>query len=162
MYIIGQALEELFKRENWNYQKRSDRTYYFGFRGESNRFDFWAIIHEKGDILTIYAIVPILVPDEKKPVIYDFLHRANYDLMLGNFEIDGRDGEIRYKVSQDFCNTTPSLEILDRMIDCALSMVDRYNEGIGAILFGNVSAEEAIEIIESDLGPREERSSIVQ
>ena len=160
MSVISEAFEELFARENWRYQKRSDRSYTFGFRGDNNRYDLWAFINDKGNILSIYAIIPMTVPEQKRSDLADFLHRANYDMMIGNFEFDVRDGEIRFKVSSDFFGAKPEPDMISCMIDCALAMADRYAPGVGVILFGDQSPEQAFLLVEG--GSREERSSIVQ
>ena len=161
MSLIGEALEELFQRENWKIQKRNDRTYTFGFRGENNRYDFWAFINETGTYLSIYAVLPLTAPEKRLGEIAEYLHRANYDMMVGNFELDFRDGEIRFKVTSDYLDIKPDLDALDRTIDCCLVMADRYITGIGLILFGDQSPQQAISFVEGG-GNREERSTIVQ
>lgn len=161
MYVIAEAFEELFAREDWRYTKRDERTFSFGFRGDNNRYDFWAFINEKGNILSIYSIIP-MAANQKRLEIADFLHRANYDMMIGNFELDMRDGEIRFKTSADFNGEKPDLEMINKMIDCCLAMADRYLPGVGAILFSDITPEQAIEMVEGGGGTREERSTIVQ
>ena len=162
MNPIAESFEELFARENWTYQKRDDRTYSFGFRGDNNRYDFWVFLNEKGNIITMYAVIPMSAPEPKRLVMGDFLHRANYDMMLGNFEIDMRDGEIRFKCSADFDNAKPDPDMLNRMIDCCLSMADRYMPGIGSVLYADMEPAAAIQQCEGDRRAREERSTIVQ
>jgi len=158
---ISEAIEELFRRENWKYQKRGERTYYFGFRGENGRYDFWAFINETGSVLSLYALLPLSAPEKYRGDIAEYLHRANYDMMVGNFEMDFRDGEIRFKVTTDFNGEKPDLDHLDRVIDCCLVMSDRYLTGIGLILFRSHTPQQAIAMVESG-GVWEERSHIVQ
>lgn len=163
MNRIGEAIEELFARENWKYVKRDDRAYSFGFRGKNNRYDFWAFINEKGNILSVYSVIPLSAPEKMRILVAEFLHRANYDMMLGNFELDVRDGEIRFKCSADFGDVKPDPEQVNKMIDCCLAMADRYVPGIGAVLFGNQTPEQAISMVEGGVGPiTEEKSTIIQ
>jgi len=148
MHPIAQAIEALFNRENWKIQKRDERSYTFGFRGDNNRYDFFAVIGEEYNTLCVYAILPMQAPSNKLTEIAEFLHRANYGLILGNFEIDFSDGEIRFKVSIDFEDERPNPDQINTMIDCALAMADRYVPGIGAVVFANQSPESAIEMVE--------------
>ena len=161
MGLIAAAFEELFEREGWKYRKRNDRSYFFGFRGNNNRYDFWAFINAKGSVLSLYAILPLTAPGDKKDKVAEYLHRANYDMMLGNFELDFRDGEIRFKVTTDYGDQKPDLDQLNRAIDCCLTMADRYIEGVGLIIFAGHTPEQAISMVEGG-AVREERSSIIQ
>ena len=161
MSVIGEAIEELFHREKWRYHKRGERTYSFGFRGENNRYDFWAFISESGSVLSVYSVLPLCATEKRMGDVAEYLHRANYDMMVGNFEMDFRDGEVRFKVTTDFNGIKPDLDHLDRIIDCCLAMSDRYLTGIGLILFRNYTPQQAISVAEGG-GKAEERSHIVQ
>ena len=74
----------------------------------------------------------------------DFICRANYGLLNGNFELDIRDGEIRYKTYVDCEGNNPSIEIVRNSIYCPAAMMERYSAGIADIIFGNATAEEAV------------------
>ena len=148
MHPIAQAIEALFSRENWKIQKRDEKSYSFGFRGTNNRYDFYALIGENRNTLCIYAVLPMTAPTNKLRDVAEFLHRANYGLIIGNFEMDFRDGEIRYKVSVDFEDKQPNPDHINDMIDCALAMSDRYIPGVGAVVFAGQDVEKAIDDIE--------------
>ena len=145
---IGKAIEDLFTREGWNINKRDDLSYSFGFRGQNDRYSFYAMIGEKNNILCIYAVMPHEVPDDKLQVAAEFCHRANYGLIIGCFELDFRDGEVRYKVSMNFTGYDPDPDHVNGMIDYGLLMADRYAPGLAAIVTSNQSAEDAIKEIE--------------
>ena len=163
MSLISTAFEALFEREKWKYQKRDERTYTFGFRGKNNRYNFWAFISTSETSISVYSIIPMSAPEAKRLEIADYLHRANYDMVIGNFELDMRDGEIRFKASADYGDEEPHLDRLDKLIDCCLAMADKYCPGIGMIVFGNSTPEQAINEIE---GPKtesnEDKSPILQ
>ena len=148
MHPIAQAIETLFSREGWKIQKRDERSYTFGFRGRNNSYNFVARIGERNNTLCVYAIMPMQAPSEKLFEVAEFLHRANYGLILGNFEMDFRDGEIRYKVSIDIEDNQPNPDHINNMIDCALAMSDRYCPGVGAVIYAGKSAEEACNEVE--------------
>ncbi|MCL2547971.1 MAG: YbjN domain-containing protein [Symbiobacteriaceae bacterium] len=148
MHPIAQAIEALFNREGWKIQKRDERSYSFGFRGNNNRYDFIARIGERHNTLSIYAILPMQAPNNRLHETAEFLHRANYGLIIGNFEMDFRDGEVRYKASVDFEDNQPAPDHINSLIDCALAMSDRYIPGLGKVIFANADAEEAIKEIE--------------
>ncbi len=51
------------------------------------------------DGFTVYTVFPVKAPEEKRGAVAAFLTRANYGLILGSFELDFDDGEIRFKVT---------------------------------------------------------------
>ena len=70
--------------------------------------------------------------------------QANYGLRNGNFELDMRDGEIRYKVFVDCDGVIPSREVIKGSIIIPAMMFERYSPGILDVVFKGVSAAEAI------------------
>ena len=79
-----------------------------------------------------------------------FLCRANYGLRNGNFELDVRDGEIRYKVFQNCSGgVVPNEEIVRDSIYVCASMFEHYSQGIVGIIYGGLDAKEAIDLCEA-------------
>lgn len=85
----------------------------------------------------------------------EFVCRANYGLTNGSFELDMRDGEIRFKSFVDCEGTTPTAEMIRNSIHCPAAMFERYSAGI--VVLGNATVKEAIVKCEKSL-PEEFRS----
>ena len=49
-----------------------------------------------------YAILSNKAPTEQFNNISEYLHRANYGLLYGNFEMDFNDGEIKYEKNSGY------------------------------------------------------------
>lgn len=100
-------------------------------------------------------IVNIVAPIKGDPNDLDelikYLTMANYGLANGNFELDVRDGEIRYKTYVN-CRELESLP--DRIIKDSILvgwyMMERYGDGIAAISMGFSDAEAEIKKAEGD------------
>ena len=59
-------------------------------------------ILEKTERIVVYSVLPDKAEDDhQRHRLYELLSWFNYGLILGNFEIDPRDGEVRYKTSMD-------------------------------------------------------------
>ena len=67
---------------------------------------------------------------------------------MGNFELDTRDGEVRFKCFVDCEGITPSKDIVENSIHCPAAMFKRYGSVIVDIIFGNDTAKEAVEKFE--------------
>lgn len=95
-----------------------------------------------------YGCIDMNVEKDQRREMAEFFTRANFGLLIGNFEMDMNDGEIRYKVSVDCDHTTLSGQMIERSLDMPLIMFQRYGNEMLKVMFGMESAEEAIKIIE--------------
>lgn len=58
-------------------------------------------IHEHTQLVAVYGILPFTLPPSHLSAGMTLTTQLNYDMVLGNIEIDIRDGEIRYKNALD-------------------------------------------------------------
>jgi len=88
--------------------------------------------------------------------VAELLTRANYGMLIGNFELDLDDGEIRYKTSIDMEGLVP-LSAEDRSVSKLLwkSLVyanvltsDQYLPAIKSVVEGHAEPAEALQRIE--------------
>lgn len=56
---------------------------------------------EKEQMFAVYSIFPFNVPESHRSELLAVLTYMNYDLVLGNLELDVQDGELRFKTSLD-------------------------------------------------------------
>lgn len=96
-----------------------------------------------------YAVLNNKAPTQQINSISEFLHRANYGLLYGNFEIDFEDGEIRYKLVTN-CQDTGNLpnSYIDRSILLPCQMIQKYGNGIIKLMLGVGVPQDLIEEIE--------------
>lgn len=82
-----------------------------GFAGQNTQMVCYAQVLVDLDVLLFYALAPFKVPEDARMAVAEFITRANYGMRIGNFELDLRDGEVRYKSSLDFegATLTPAL-----------------------------------------------------
>jgi hypothetical protein len=77
----------------------------------------------------------------------EFLTRANYGMVIGNFEMDYADGEVRFKTSVDVEDAHLNRALLHHIVHANLLMTDKYLPGITAIIEGQTPAF-ALEMVE--------------
>ena len=81
----------------------------------------------------------------------EFIARANYDLLIGNFEMDFQDGEIRFKTSIDVEDAEDHFtsQIIRQMVYANVVTTDRYFPGVMKVIYDeSCTPLEAIEQIE--------------
>lgn len=98
---IADAINRFLAEDDWHFLFDEQRGMFkFGLSLKSRMKSINYLIDVKDDEYVVYAISPIGADhmDEKMMTsMADFICRANYGLKNGNFELDMRDGEIRYK-----------------------------------------------------------------
>ena len=77
------------------------------------------------------------------------MHRANYGLHIGNFELDMGDGEVRFKTSIDTESTALSFELVRNVVYANVMQMDRYLPGLMAVLGGQATPADAIDQVEN-------------
>jgi hypothetical protein len=107
-------------------------------------FDDWS---------SVKAYAPLNADEGVRQDVAEYLTRANYGMAFGNFELDIRDGEISFKLTLD-CEDRSSLsdDLLGKVFSLPQLMLEKYGDGLLAVMFGMKSPEEAIDEAESESG----------
>jgi hypothetical protein len=145
------AVEEIFKRHNWQYQLVEGHLV-TGFDGVLMVFD---VEPERELVLLIVPLVqgeaptgraPSLTPAERDTCVY--LATANYGLALGAFTRDHRDGEIRYEAIVPVTGSALTDEQVELMVGIATSAVTFHGPVIAGLLTGRVSLPQALAFLD--------------
>lgn len=95
-------------------------------------------------LILSYGEIDLTADSECMAQVAEYLTRANFGLSVGNFELDFRDGEIRYKVSINCVDALPGEDAIDDLCGIPVSMFNHYGNGLLAVSMGMMTAEEAI------------------
>lgn len=157
MGIIFDAAVAFFAEDDWPITLMGDETAASAtVRGENGYWGCVAQAIEEDRLFLFYSASPFEPPREKIVPMAEFVARANYGALLGNFELDVEGGDLRYKTSLSVRyipdDTLQEDGLLHRLIRQAVytnvSMMDRYLPGIRAVLEDDVPPEEAIAYVE--------------
>ena len=97
-----------------------------------------------------YVAAPSTCPADRRAATAEFVARANWGLPMGNFELDMDDGSVRFKCSLDYEDAGLTSELVRNTFAPAAFTMDRYLEGLLAVMYGSKEPEAAILAIESD------------
>ncbi len=149
---MGKLLDTIarfFQEDDWPYQQLEGRTVLrTGFAGQNGQWRCYAQALEDRYQFVFYSVLPVKAPAEKRQAIAEFLTRANYGMLIGNFEMDFSDGEIRYKTSIDVEGDELTAPLLKQLLYANVLTMDRYWPGIMEVLYGDTSPADAIAAIE--------------
>ncbi|MEG4395801.1 YbjN domain-containing protein [Microcoleus sp. BROC3] len=149
----GQIFTEMvnfFQQDEWPfYPVEGQPVLQTAFEGKNGKWACFARAREQQQQMVFYSMCPVNVPENKLMAVAEFLTRANSGMILGNFELDFTDGEIRYKTSIDVEGDRVSFALIKRLVYANVTMMDEYFPGIMSVIYGEVEATEAIAQIES-------------
>jgi hypothetical protein len=84
------------------------------------------------------------VPEERRVETARLITRANWGLLIGNFELDFDDGQLRFKSSVDFSNSDLTDALVSNAILAAMNAVEAFARAIGLVALSGHSAERAL------------------
>jgi hypothetical protein len=147
---IFEEVVNFFKIDNWPFLRIPEQTVLrTNFQGDHGQWSCIARVRTEQQQFMFYSICPVNAPENKRLDIAEFLTRANSNIVIGNFELDFNDGEIRYKTSIDVEGDRITVALIKQLIYANVSIMDEYLPGIMAVIYGNLSPKEAIAQIES-------------
>jgi hypothetical protein len=149
----GQFFEEIvnfFEEDGWPFvQIEGEPLLQMVFQGENGKWTCYAKARDDQEQFVFYSVCPVNTPDSKRLAVAEFLTRANSGMIIGNFEMDFEDGEIRYKTSIDVEDDSLSCALIKRLVYANVMMMDAYLPGIMSVIYGDVTPLDAIAQIES-------------
>ena len=149
MGAIYDTAVQFFKDEEWVFVEIEGKpALSLNYAGKSGTWSCFAKAEEEKEMMLFYSYCPVKVPENKRPLVGDFLTRANYGLLVGNFEMDYNDGEVRFKTSIDVEGDSLSFELMKRLAYNNVGVMDRYLPGIMQVTYGGASPQEAIAQVE--------------
>lgn len=149
MVDIFQTIVQFFEEDGWSFARLEEQPILqMGFQGENGSWLCTAEARQEYEQFVFYSVCPVQAPEEKRLILAEFLTAVNYGLVIGNFEMDLDDGEVRYKTSLDVGGDELSEALVKNAVYMNILMMDRYLPGILAVLYGGVSPAEAIAQIE--------------
>lgn len=147
---ILETVIDFFTEDDWTFTKlQGQSVLQVACQGENGRWNCYAQAREDQEQFVFYSIYPDAALEDKRLAIAEFLTRANYGVIIGNFEMDFDDGEIRYKTSIDVEGDLLTTDLIKQLVYANIMMMDHYLPGIQAVMDGTMSPVEAIDHIEN-------------
>lgn len=167
---IADAIQEFLHDDDWHYTFREEKgTFHFSLstRSRLNTVDYFIAVRE--DHYRVLCVSPLSVnTDDAQELarMAEFITRANYGMTRGCFEMDYRDGEIRFRMTVD-CDgdAVPTQEIVKNSVYVPASMFNRYGSGMVHTMFSDLNpaaivraceAEDSVEALRSLLHTAED------
>jgi hypothetical protein len=148
MESLYEQMVSFFRDDHWPYLEVDESVLQMNFQGQNGRWTCYAQSRMDVGQVVMYSVCPMTVPEGLRTAVAEFITRANYGLIIGNFELDYDDGEVRYKTSLDAENAPLSHELMQPLVYANVWTMDRYLPGLMAVIYGSTSPRDAVALAE--------------
>lgn len=152
-HTIATTFQQFCEQFDFKSCSLGEGCYLAHFGGKNGK---WAVFCYIADTcFRCYSVLPVTVPNEKQWAVMEYLTRVNYGLPIGNFEMDLRDAEVRYKSSVDMADAQLTPSMVAALVFRNLVTSDRYLKGLLHVLYADQEPATAIRAIESAVDDEE-------
>lgn len=132
-------------------------THHFAMQVSDGEREWGCLLRffEREQLLAVYSIFPFSVPDTHRGEMLAVLAYLNYDLVIGNLELDVHDGEVRFKTSLDLEVTGLSELVLSYLLQSNFSVTSRLHDTLLAVVAKSAPAVTASEAVDSLLSAQQ-------
>jgi len=143
---IYDTIKAYFDEDDWTYTELDERPVLrMACRSDNGSWVCFAQAREEMNQFVFYSVLEQNVPEDRRLAVAEFLTRANYNMIIGNFELDFSDGEVRYKSAVDVEDVGITTNTVRNVVRPNLMTFDRYLRGVISVAFGNVDPLAAID-----------------
>ena len=152
---IVDFLKQYFDDKDWPYNyyqpkiRDSQKSHYLSLRMRNKQLDCGYLfrVQERNKLLAVYGILPFLIPESHQSAAMLLITQINYDMMIGNLEMDVDDGEIRYKNAIDIEAVGLDDDILEHLLQSIIAMTTVAYEIFSDLVNNQDPAEELPDLL---------------
>ena len=123
LLAIQECLDNMGLSYNADNENQRVKLAYTGDNGE------WeitiAVFAEDGEIMAV-SVMPELVPYDRRRIVSEFIARMNFGFVIGGFDIDFDDGEVRYKAGLSIPPAGLTAEMIQPLIMSGIVNADEH------------------------------------
>lgn len=123
---LNDIVEGYLTTMGWSYERIDDTILRLSFRGEQGQWTVLIRTDEEKQLCMVYSIYPQLVAEQHRTAMAVFLTQENYDLPIGNFEMDAADGELRYRTGIDVEHDRLTIPVFGQLFTTNIAIMDEY------------------------------------
>ena len=124
-----QKLCESMDLLDWKYTKNEDDLVIeCSARGDDLPIDLIIKLNVELQILSLFSHLPFTVPEEKRLDFAVVTSIVNNTMVDGAFDYDISDGNIFFRMTNSYCDSTIGTDVLEYLIYCSCHTIDDYNE----------------------------------
>ncbi|KOP26692.1 hypothetical protein AMR41_08695 [Hapalosiphon sp. MRB220] len=139
---------QFFHTQNWYFSKiEGESVLRMDVGAKNGEWSCFAQLIEDPNRFVFYSVIPEKIVATKRVSVAEYLTRVNYGLVIGNFEMDFDDGEIRFRTSVDVVNDILEFDLIKSLVYTNIGTVDKYLPGIWQVVENDIAPLTALATI---------------
>lgn len=123
---ISVTATQYLQNNGVEYETPEENVLRLKYQGQNGEWICLIKLDEANQHCAVYSVLPDLIPEVGRKACAVMLSYINYDLSIGNFEIDLEDGELRYRTAIDVNGSHLTPTLFENLLATNISMMDRF------------------------------------
>ncbi|MBE6656642.1 MAG: hypothetical protein E7609_07260 [Ruminococcaceae bacterium] len=143
---IFDALVDMLDTRDWKYEKfEEDLVIKSGIKGDDLPIEFIVVVKPKNQVVQLLSRLPFQIPEEKRVDAAIAICVANNGLVDGSFDYDIAEGNITFRLTTSYRESTLGADLFEYMILVSAGTIDDYNDKFFMIAKDMMSVQQFIE-----------------
>jgi hypothetical protein len=145
--ILMPVVKQFLKDDDWPFSVEKDNLLKVKYKGDNETWNIYIFVDEAKERVSVISTLPNKAALNRRDAVAEFLTRTNYNSVIGFFQIDFDDGEVRFVTDIDVEGSFLSSTQMKNLLYTNVLLLDKYFPGIVAVMNGAQSAKNAFEKI---------------
>lgn len=167
--IAAQDIEDLLQIMGYHFvyhparEEDAQNIHHFTMQVSDKSHEWGCMLRYFGEqqLMAVYSILPFSVPENHRAEMLAVLSYLNYDLMIGNLEMDLADGELRFKTSIDLEVTGLNELVLSYLLQSNFSLISRLYETLEEVVKRKQPAQDIPQAIQTLIASQQAKEFFV-
>ena len=143
---IFDALVEMLDTRDWKYDKfEEDLVIKSGIKGEDLPIEFIVVVKPNNQVVQLLSRLPFQIPEEKRVDAAIAICVANNGLVDGSFDYDITTGNITFRLTSSYRESTLGADLFEYMILVSAGTIDDYTDKFFMLAKDLMSVQQFIE-----------------
>lgn len=135
-----------FQQDQWNFMKVENQAMVrAGYRGEHGTWVCYAWADEENQLFIFHSLMGLNIPPHYRSAVAEYLVRVNYQLVIGNFDMDIDTGNVRFRTAIELIGDNFSVDHVRSLAYTNVRTMDFYFPGVMAVVHGGLLPEAALD-----------------
>lgn len=143
-----QMMLESLEDRSWQYHAdEENQRVAFSVSSHQIQMQFLMSVETEGQYISLLSFLPFCIGKHQKVEVALATSYINYSLINGHFDMDLNEGRVLFRMTSIFDGSILSKDVIQYMIDCACSTVNRYHPLLLQMSEGTITVDDLIAFI---------------
>ncbi len=143
---VFDTLVNMLDSRGWKYEKHEEKLMIkSGIKGDDLPIEFHIAIKPGQQIVQFMSPLPGYMPEDKRVDGAIAVAAVNWKLNDGSFDYDLSDGQIVFRLTSSYRESTLGADLFEYMIMVSAGTIDEYNEKFVGLSLGLLTLEQFLE-----------------